>query len=308
MQRIIDNEKEYRRKEYNMNLSVNTALGEFTFKLSQASVIYLLGVAQQLEDEGDVKIPECIKPKIAVDAAALEHADKKDLGERIAGLINELGISQRELADRIGVTEVSMSRYIRGDRTPKGPIIADMATALNTTTDYLLGVEKKDDEEKQKELLSLTDDQEEFEPQDFGDALEEFEQKQKRAWNETSGGTYGSGDGKYKGFLFIRCEHCGETRGFNAKVPIDEYKCSECGGKTKLIGLRPAHLDCDCGKHWKYQTNETADVLTINCINCGQPVDMMLNARRTAYTSIGGGATRKGNGWHSRITTAKYRW
>ena len=36
-----------------MNLSVNTALGEFTFKLSQTSVIYLLGLAQQLEDEGD---------------------------------------------------------------------------------------------------------------------------------------------------------------------------------------------------------------------------------------------------------------
>lgn len=40
-----------------MNLSVNTALGEFTFKLSQTSVIYLLGLAQQLEDEGDKKIP-----------------------------------------------------------------------------------------------------------------------------------------------------------------------------------------------------------------------------------------------------------
>lgn len=292
-----------------MNLSVNTALGEFTFKLSQTSIIYLLGLAQQLEDEGDAKIQEHIKPKVVSDAICAERVNEKDLGERITGLLNELGISQRELADRIGITEVSMSRYIRGDRTPKGPIIANMAMALDTTTDYLLGVEKKDDEEKQEELLFPADDQDkEDEPQDFGDALEEFEQKRKRAWNETSGETYGSGDGKYKGFLFIRCEHCGETRGFNAKVPIDEYKCSECGGKTKLIGLRPAHLDCECGKHWKYQTNETADVLTINCINCGQPVDMMLNARRTAYTSIGGGATRKGNGGYSRITTAKYRW
>ena len=291
-----------------MKLTLQTELGGFDFQLSRASIIYLLGLAQQLEDEGDVKIPEYIKPKIAVDAAALEHADKKDLGERIAGLINELGISQRELADRIGVTEVSMSRYIRGDRTPKGPIIADMATALNTTTDYLLGVGKKDDEEKQEELLLPTDDQEESEPQDFRDALEEFEQKQKRAWNETGGAVYKPTDGKYKGFLFIKCEHCGETRGFNAKVPIDEYKCSECGGKTKLKGLRPAHLDCECGKHWKYQTNETADVLTINCINCGQPVDMMLNARRTAYTSIGGGNTRKDTGGYKRISTARHKW
>lgn len=267
-----------------MNLSVNTALGEFTFKLSQTSVIYLLGLAQQLEDEGDEKIPEYAKSKVAVDAAALEHVDGKDLGERIAGLLKQLGITQRELAERIGITEVSMSRYIRGDRTPKGPVVANMATALNTTTDYLLGTGESN-EEKQEEL-SLQED--EAETRDFGEALEEFEQKQKRAWNETGGAVYKPADGKYKGFLFIKCEHCGETRGFNAKVPIDEYKCSECGGKTKLIGLRPAHLDCECGKHWKYQTNETADVLTINCINCGRPVDMMLNSRRTAYVSIGG--------------------
>lgn len=272
-----------------MNLSVNTALGEFTFKLSQTSVIYLLGLAQQLEDEGDEKIPEYAKSKVAVDAAALEHVDGKDLGERIAGLLKQLGITQRELAERIGITEVSMSRYIRGDRTPKGPVVANMATALNTTTDYLLGTGESN-EEKQEEL-SLQED--EAETRDFGEALEEFEQKQKRAWNETGGAVYKPADGKYKGFLFIKCEHCGETRGFNAKVPIDEYKCSECGGKTKLIGLRPAHLDCECGKHWKYQTNETADVLTINCINCGRPVDMMLNSRRTAYVSIGGGCCEK---------------
>lgn len=286
-----------------MNLSVNTALGEFTFKLSQTSVIYLLGLAQQLEDEGDTKIPEYAKSKAAVDAVALERVDGKDLGERIAGLLEQLGITQRELANRIGITEVSMSRYIRGDRTPKGPVIANMATALNTTTDYLLGIGESN-EEKQEEL-SLPED--EAETRDFGEALEEFEQKQKRAWNETGGAVYKPADGKYKGFLFIKCEHCGETRGFNAKVPIDEYKCSECGGKTKLIGLRPAHLDCECGKHWKYQTNETADVLTINCINCGRPVDMMLNSRRTAYVSIGGGAARKRNA-DKRISTQKFRW
>ena len=39
-----------------MKLSVNTELGEFKFSLSQTSVIYLLGLAQQLEDEGDTAI------------------------------------------------------------------------------------------------------------------------------------------------------------------------------------------------------------------------------------------------------------
>lgn len=285
-----------------MNLSVNTALGEFTFKLSQTSVIYLLGLAQQLEDEGDTKIPEYAKSKVAVDTAALEHVDGKDLGERIAGLLKQLGITQRELADRIGITEVSMSRYIRGDRTPKGPVVANMATALNTTTDYLLGIGESN-EEKQEEL-SLPED--EAETRGFGEVLEGFEQKQKE---KTAPPPYyaGTADGKYKGFMYIKCEHCGETRGFCAKQPIDEYRCNECGGKTKLKDLRRMFLDCECGSHYKYYTNETAEVVTNNCINCGSPVDMMLNSRRTAYVSIGGGAARKRNA-DKRISTQKFRW
>ena len=54
------------------------------------------------------------------------------------GKISMLEGEERELADKVNVTEVSMSRYIKGDRVPKGPVIANIATALHTTTDYLL--------------------------------------------------------------------------------------------------------------------------------------------------------------------------
>ena len=64
------------------------------------------------------------------------------IGERIAGLLREQGKTQRELAEQVGTTEVSMSRYIKGDRVPKGPILANIAKALHTTTDYLVGNEK----------------------------------------------------------------------------------------------------------------------------------------------------------------------
>lgn len=60
------------------------------------------------------------------------------LGGRIAELLTQLNMTQRELAEKVDVTEVSMSRYIKGDRVPKGPVIANIATALHTTTDYLL--------------------------------------------------------------------------------------------------------------------------------------------------------------------------
>ena len=71
-----------------------------------------------------------------------ENMAQNIIGERIAGLLREQGKTQRELAEQVGTTEVSMSRYIKGDRVPKGPILANIAKALHTTTDYLLGNEK----------------------------------------------------------------------------------------------------------------------------------------------------------------------
>ena len=53
----------------------------------------------------------------------------------------EQGISQKELAEVVGVTEASMSRYMHSERIPKSAIIANIATALHTTSDYLLGTE-----------------------------------------------------------------------------------------------------------------------------------------------------------------------
>ena len=37
-----------------------------------------------------------------------------------------------------------MSRYINGTREPKPDVIANMATALHTTSDYLLGIKNDD--------------------------------------------------------------------------------------------------------------------------------------------------------------------
>jgi transcriptional regulator with XRE-family HTH domain len=64
----------------------------------------------------------------------------KKIGKRIQILLSLNEISQRELAKRINVTEVTISRYINGFREPKGEIILKMAQTLNTTTDYLLGM------------------------------------------------------------------------------------------------------------------------------------------------------------------------
>ena len=67
-----------------------------------------------------------------------------DIGKRIEKVLEKNSISQRELANRIGVDESIVSRIISGDRKPKADILANIATALHTTSDYLLGIENEE--------------------------------------------------------------------------------------------------------------------------------------------------------------------
>lgn len=64
---------------------------------------------------------------------------------RLAELLKKQGMTQKELSERIGVTEATVSRYMNGNRIPKSEIVANIATALHTTSDYLLGTEKEGD-------------------------------------------------------------------------------------------------------------------------------------------------------------------
>ena len=60
--------------------------------------------------------------------------------ERVKKLLDARGISQRELADEVGITEVTMSRYITAERVPSATLIPSFAKALHVTCDYLIGV------------------------------------------------------------------------------------------------------------------------------------------------------------------------
>lgn len=52
--------------------------------------------------------------------------------------------NRKSFADACGITEVSLSRYLSGDRVPKAPVIIAMANALGVSADYLLGLEDKE--------------------------------------------------------------------------------------------------------------------------------------------------------------------
>lgn len=69
----------------------------------------------------------------------------RDFGTRILELLNDSGMTLKELAEAAQITEQSLSRYVEGRRLPGLRIIVRMADTLQTTTDYLLrGMENFD--------------------------------------------------------------------------------------------------------------------------------------------------------------------
>lgn len=59
--------------------------------------------------------------------------------QRLTQLMEEKDLTQVELAEKIGITNVTISRYLSGERKPRIEIVAKLAKELNTTVDYLLG-------------------------------------------------------------------------------------------------------------------------------------------------------------------------
>nr|WP_165983477.1 helix-turn-helix transcriptional regulator [Macrococcus goetzii] len=60
------------------------------------------------------------------------------LGKRIKTYRNKKGITQKELADKIGVSNAVMSRYESGTRSPDFDKLKLIANELDVSIDYLL--------------------------------------------------------------------------------------------------------------------------------------------------------------------------
>jgi transcriptional regulator with XRE-family HTH domain len=61
-------------------------------------------------------------------------------GQRLKNVLTERGMMQKELAEKIGVHEMAISRYVHGGRIISVPILIDICKALNVSADYLLGL------------------------------------------------------------------------------------------------------------------------------------------------------------------------
>jgi transcriptional regulator with XRE-family HTH domain len=67
-----------------------------------------------------------------------------DIGQRIAAARRRADISQRELAQRLGVTQQTIGTLERRTSMPRGTTLLKIAEVLNVSVNELLGVKEDD--------------------------------------------------------------------------------------------------------------------------------------------------------------------
>lgn len=76
-------------------------------------------------------------------------------GKVILEQLKKLSISQKELAEATGLTESAVSRYVKGERVPRGINLMKIANSLSITVDQLLADDNtKDDINVVKNLIA----------------------------------------------------------------------------------------------------------------------------------------------------------
>lgn len=69
---------------------------------------------------------------------------RKEIGHNLKQLISTRGISQSEIAERCGITEAMLSRYVRGTSMPGLDKVYSLAAILGCRTIDILGEEYED--------------------------------------------------------------------------------------------------------------------------------------------------------------------
>lgn len=68
---------------------------------------------------------------------------RKDSHNNIRKARKAVDLTMKELGEKVGVAESTISQYENGKRQPDNTMLLQLAEALGTTVDYLLGVEKE---------------------------------------------------------------------------------------------------------------------------------------------------------------------
>lgn len=68
--------------------------------------------------------------------------------EKVLNLMEKNGISQKQLSALSGITESSVSRYLRGNQRPRIDVLVNFANALDVNPEFLLEEEEENDEKQ----------------------------------------------------------------------------------------------------------------------------------------------------------------
>lgn len=73
--------------------------------------------------------------------------DLEKFSYRLTVLLDEHNMSQTQLAKKVGTTNVTICRYINGERFPRIDVASKIASVFNVSLDYLLGISESVDTE-----------------------------------------------------------------------------------------------------------------------------------------------------------------
>ena len=67
-----------------------------------------------------------------------------DFGNHLKELRTQAGLTQSQLAQRLGITKSVVSFYELQERSPSPDVLVKLAGIFHVSTDYLLGLDKKE--------------------------------------------------------------------------------------------------------------------------------------------------------------------
>ena len=73
---------------------------------------------------------------------------REKISERIKLKRKNNGLTQSELGQKVGVSDVTILRWERGERTPNSSMLPKLAEALNTSVEYLMGLDESEPQEQ----------------------------------------------------------------------------------------------------------------------------------------------------------------
>ncbi len=82
--------------------------------------------------------------------------DKKEIGSKISAIRKERGLTQKALAEKLHVSDKTVSKWETGTHFPDIAILEDLAAALEISVVELLGLENASSEEMIAEVASIS--------------------------------------------------------------------------------------------------------------------------------------------------------